>query len=646
MAIRFTCSHCNRSLTVKDELAGKRGRCPYCKQVIVVPASRATAPVRDPRKPDVESLALAALGLSSGETVTGAETVAPGKPTAPIQVTCSWCDHQFEVEAALAGKQTPCPECRRIVRVPTPHTPSPRDWRQAARTPSAAVIPQQQLEGEWGTATARSHVSQEALEEAAVLPVEREPLTPGQWATRIGLGLVAVAGLYVGYRWWTAYRSENRQNALLTEVQQSLQSQQSSPEQAVAVRLGLVRYWQNAEPERNRVRGVSRTARNHALAAFQEIRKLAGVSEPAAHQVYQGMLVEYVAQCCAAGLLPDDILPALEELSRRADAEVLLRQTVHRLADLTRETESQRRVLQRFQQLLERAVADAPSRAKAPALPNRSADLLAVAAQELAGVGATDLAQDTLAQLPKAKPSGEVQKSSATAKPVRAAVAEPVSLQTAIAQLMVSRAIEPGSSTASPEVPESASAWAQLQALARSGRFKEAMQHWQKHWPAHLSAVERWPGFQVLAECALRYGEEAEVRELLRECLGLAQSAPPRILPEVQLMQIRLATAANDQELAKQILEQAKHSSMRRWLCLGQAETAILRARGYLPPENIPSWQELAPGDRAYLLSRLAWHNARQDRQRCQRWADSLQGGERAIVAAVLLAHESAAATR
>ena len=37
MSIKFKCGHCEVVLQVKDELAGKQGRCPKCKQNILVP---------------------------------------------------------------------------------------------------------------------------------------------------------------------------------------------------------------------------------------------------------------------------------------------------------------------------------------------------------------------------------------------------------------------------------------------------------------------------------------------------------------------------------------------------------------------------------------------------------------------------------
>ena len=38
MGIRFLCEHCGKKLNIKDELAGKKGRCPKCNERIEIPA--------------------------------------------------------------------------------------------------------------------------------------------------------------------------------------------------------------------------------------------------------------------------------------------------------------------------------------------------------------------------------------------------------------------------------------------------------------------------------------------------------------------------------------------------------------------------------------------------------------------------------
>ena len=48
MAIRFKCPKCGAELNVKDELAGKQGRCPACKNAVTVPSLTARRPVAEP----------------------------------------------------------------------------------------------------------------------------------------------------------------------------------------------------------------------------------------------------------------------------------------------------------------------------------------------------------------------------------------------------------------------------------------------------------------------------------------------------------------------------------------------------------------------------------------------------------------------
>ena len=38
MTITFKCEHCHKEVTAPDTVAGKRGKCPYCKQTMYIPA--------------------------------------------------------------------------------------------------------------------------------------------------------------------------------------------------------------------------------------------------------------------------------------------------------------------------------------------------------------------------------------------------------------------------------------------------------------------------------------------------------------------------------------------------------------------------------------------------------------------------------
>src|SRR6516164_3158746 len=106
MAIKFNCPHCKKAFNVKDELAGKRAACPGCKKVLVVPA---------PQKAAVDVEALAASALADDHSAATATTVA-----GTIDFNCPNCDEAIQMSTDLGGKQAPCPECRRIIKVPMP----------------------------------------------------------------------------------------------------------------------------------------------------------------------------------------------------------------------------------------------------------------------------------------------------------------------------------------------------------------------------------------------------------------------------------------------------------------------------------------------------------------------------------------------
>ena len=126
MAIKFNCPHCNKEFNVKDSLAGKRAGCPACRKTLTVPAPTS-------RPADVEEFAAAAL---ADHAEAAAE---PAPPQQQVEFVCSYCDAKVQVNAELAGKQTSCPECRRIVKVPLLEKQGPKDWRKVdARRPVGA----------------------------------------------------------------------------------------------------------------------------------------------------------------------------------------------------------------------------------------------------------------------------------------------------------------------------------------------------------------------------------------------------------------------------------------------------------------------------------------------------------------------------
>ncbi len=214
MPIKFACPHCKKGLSVKDHLAGKRAACPACKKALTIPRGSSTnhpalrdIPVRpiptassSPQPPishhDAEAAAAEALADDPSEAQ---------KQAATVDFTCSFCDAELKLDAALAGKKTSCPECRRIIKVPELAQPEAADWRKAARTgPVGAKGPEvPEPEGAWGSARSQ-HVSRDALLDADVLPDRKNiPLTLRQKITRgvvyTIIGICAVSSIYLGY---------------------------------------------------------------------------------------------------------------------------------------------------------------------------------------------------------------------------------------------------------------------------------------------------------------------------------------------------------------------------------------------------------------------------------------------------------------
>lgn len=190
MAIRFKCPNCKKPLVVKDHLAGKKAACPVCKKASTIPDPAATAA-------EVEALAAAALGDDRAAQAGTAEAA----PPRIIEFNCPFCDEPQKAGGELAGKQTPCTECRRIIKVPIPKLEKPKDWRDVAKQgPTAALINlPEQLDGAWGTEQ-RTRVSSTALVEAEALPeAELEPVGVLGWLRRGFWTALILSVIYLGY---------------------------------------------------------------------------------------------------------------------------------------------------------------------------------------------------------------------------------------------------------------------------------------------------------------------------------------------------------------------------------------------------------------------------------------------------------------
>jgi hypothetical protein len=218
-------------MVVHEGLAGKKGRCKACQKILTVPnpatskppakgQPNAAAPKIEtpapapppPRPADVEAEA-AALFADEPKTEEPAEVK-------NIELNCPFCDELIHFPVDLAGKREPCPECRRIIKVPELVKKEPKDWRKAdQRGPAGARLPDQPApEGAWGSATV-GRVGRDSLEQAGVIVKAKPPRTLWQKVRWPAAGVTAVfllAGLsWGGYRWWVQRGIERAVNEAL-----------------------------------------------------------------------------------------------------------------------------------------------------------------------------------------------------------------------------------------------------------------------------------------------------------------------------------------------------------------------------------------------------------------------------------------------
>lgn len=129
-----------------------------------------------------------------------------------IDFECDYCSAPLQMPVDMAGKRAPCPECRRIIKVPPLQPKKKLDWKTAANVPSGAKMPDVPApDGEWGSTTTKTGVHQESLEEAGA--IKKEPRTLGQKIRLVAfvvviLGIISL-GTWGTWSWATAGRDEN-----------------------------------------------------------------------------------------------------------------------------------------------------------------------------------------------------------------------------------------------------------------------------------------------------------------------------------------------------------------------------------------------------------------------------------------------------
>jgi hypothetical protein len=310
MSITFSCSHCQSKMTVPDNLAGKKGNCSKCKGAIIVPAAAnghaprpaapakpappkptaATPPPPPPKPIDVEAAALEALSDAPAEQAKALEA---------IEFTCPQCDEPIKMPLDQAGKRAPCPSCSRIIAVPVPQAHKEKNWRDTGpKKPEGAkrdIGPE--LEGAWGTDKAAG-LSQEAAEEAGLIPEKERPLTFYQrYQTHLMIGvptLIVLVAAYYGWNWWAAGKEARMYHAGLTYATSEAGSK-TDPVALAGLRVGAGLYQSRTPGD-----GSADRAKEQYAAALGALRSARGAARDA-------VLVDVARRVAALGGEGDDV---------------------------------------------------------------------------------------------------------------------------------------------------------------------------------------------------------------------------------------------------------------------------------------------------------------------------------------------------
>jgi hypothetical protein len=420
---------------------------------------------------------------------------APAPVTEPttIEFTCPQCDEKITVSSELAGKRTPCPECKRIIKVPEPKDDKPKDWREidtrrpSAARPEAGSVPT----GTWGTREG-GLVSAEALIEADAVPRLQRRITWQQWARRGTLLGACLVGVLIAL--WFASRSvdQYRKSHTLARALEALNSKGVlTPETAAELhRAAGVHYLAAGDAEK---------ARNH----FQEARAAVPAKEATSLSERDLLLVDLLLSQVELGGDKVDIGKGARLKWETALHEI--RQTWQNLGATEARIIALRALTRR---LLEKG--QEPPVRFASQFTEDAPQLLAVVAMECVQSNkqlAESLAKQAVALVPKPTPKpGEEGTKRPPPAPVTALLVALRKNAEAIAPL--------------PEVdiPETATLLGYVEGWARRGELGEAR---KRARDAHF-AVDRLQALVVVAEVALGGKQTDAARSDLDICLKLA----------------------------------------------------------------------------------------------------------------------------
>ncbi len=360
MAIVFNCPHCGELHRVKDELAGRTGKCKSakCKQQILIPY-RSTVSANGtgagtPSMTDAEALAAAALAEEAQQQKQ--ETSA-----SKIRVECSGCGEKFEVDAAMAGKNVRCPACGKIVRVPMPKADKPVDWRQSdGGRPSLAKSAEPAPTGAWEVQ--RKGVSGEAIRKAGAHEIEDEDDIRERKIRRIkftlyGLALTGVIAFAV--IWIIRARSDRKQEKWMEQAVHEIEDKNEGskrPEYHAVIHQYALEYFVRA--------AKTREERDAAANHFEKaVSGLQGATESAADR--EAMYAELSLAAVACGGTQQEI-----DENRRLPWDRIQKMMRQSLEKIPAANHSERVLRQRAFRMLARRLAEKDQHGLAIAVAN------------------------------------------------------------------------------------------------------------------------------------------------------------------------------------------------------------------------------------------------------------------------------------
>lgn len=291
MPIRFACPECKAAFQAPDHLAGKPVACPKCKKKITVPLDGAKSPGSPPAEAPVPTKSAASappqddvVTRESQEAVEAfmsaeRESDEASKATL-IELACPFCDEQIKFPLDMGGKQAPCPECSRIVKIPMPKRTDAGSWRANVKQGPSAVRRDLDPAPEGIQGGAKVEVSRESLEEADALLSRRPKVVVPirqriRQAVTIGLVGIGVAGV-LGTFWWIRSGQQTllKLDQVVREGEAQIRDDKDFPARAkMLYQLVAV---EALVPYSNEVNNLPKKYTDPALAEFRKEKEAAG----------------------------------------------------------------------------------------------------------------------------------------------------------------------------------------------------------------------------------------------------------------------------------------------------------------------------------------------------------------------------------